>query len=41
MDEKERSHIDQTFAVLAEVAREERELAERVSQGTEPPGVGW
>jgi hypothetical protein len=41
MDEKERAHIDKTFAILGEVFREQRELADRASQETQPPGVGW
>jgi hypothetical protein len=41
MDEKERTHIDKTFAILAEVAREQRELADRASQEAQPPGGSW
>jgi hypothetical protein len=41
IDEKERAHIDKTFAILAEVAREQREIADRVAQEGQPPGVDW
>jgi hypothetical protein len=41
MDEKERVHIDKTFAILAEVAREQRELVDRAADEAQPPGGGW
>ena len=39
MDARERSHIDETFAVLAAIAEEQMEL--EADQETERPGDDW